>query len=83
MKFHHPKPAHLLRSLVEEGDTIEVGKPIAIIETDNRRCWRTQTHAPEPEAKGETKEEEPEPEARSSNSRKCSCCRSNQPGGGE
>ena len=49
-----PEAGTLVEILVEEGDTIEVGKPIAIIETDAK----TVVDAPAP-AKEETKATEP------------------------
>ncbi len=57
-----PESGVLVEILVEEGDTIEVGKPIAIIETDADAAGDASS-APAPEAKEEPKEEAPAQEA--------------------
>lgn len=51
-----PEAGTLVEILVEEGDTIEVGKPIAIIETDAAAAGET-VSTPEPEAKEEPQKE--------------------------
>jgi len=57
-----PESGVLVEILVEEGDTIEVGKPIAIIETDADAAGDASS-APAPDAKEEPKEEAPAQEA--------------------